>query len=78
MQSLKHGMGEFRYYGTSMGKQRQFPGSALPYRFRVSGNSCNLQCLGICEFPCNGNIQWKVISLFVISKLEVIRKIRQS
>ena len=37
-------------FGTSMGKYRQFPGSTLPWRFRVSGNPLNFQFLGMCKF----------------------------
>ena len=45
------GQSEFPYYGASMGKHRQFPGSTLFYRFRVNENSCNSHCLGMYKFP---------------------------
>ena len=47
----KHGMTEFPYYGTSIGKHRQFADSAVPNRFRASRNICNHQCLGMYNFP---------------------------
>ena len=50
-QSPNHGTNEFPSYETSMGKHRQFPNSALPHRFWVSGNPCNLQCLRMYKFP---------------------------
>ena len=37
IQFSNHGMSEFTYHETSMGKHRQFPGSAVPHKFRVSG-----------------------------------------
>ena len=55
-------MSEFPYYGTSMGKQRQFPGFVLPYRFTVNWNPCNHQCLGMCKLLFHENILWKDIS----------------
>ena len=59
-----------------MGKHRQFPGKALPYSFRVNGNQCNQQCLGMCKFPYHGNILWKAISFpgcVIVRKLELTR-----
>ena len=38
MQFPKHGTTEFPYYRRSMEKLRQFAGSTLPHRFRVSGS----------------------------------------
>ena len=81
MQFPDDGMSEFPYYGTSMRKHRQFPGSALPYRFGVSGNPCNPWCLEKCEFPYHGNILWKANSFLgcgFLRKLEVIRKTKES
>ena len=57
-----YGMNKLPSYKTSMGKHRQFSGSALTHRFKVSGNPSNPQCLGICK--CYGNtmentIPWK-------------------
>ena len=37
MQFPNHGMREFPYSRTSMGKHGQFPGSAIPCRFKVKG-----------------------------------------
>ena len=77
VQFPNHGMSEFPYYGTSMGKHRQFPGSALPYMFRVNANPCNPRCLGMCKLLNHGNILWKAISFpgcEFLRKLELIRK----
>ena len=75
-----HGMSEFPYYRASMGKYRQFLGSALYYRFRISGNPCKTHCLGMCKFPYNGDILWKATpfpACGVLRKLKVIRKPKQ-
>ena len=72
---------EFPYSETTMGKHRQFPGYALPYRFRVNGNPCNHQSLGMCKFPYHGNIPWKAISFpgcGFVRKVEFITKLKQS
>ena len=81
IQFPNHEVSEFPYSGTSMAKHTQFPGSALPYRFRVNGNPCNHQCLGMCKVPCHGNILWKAISFLgcgLVKKLELIWKTKQS
>ena len=63
IQFPNHGMSEFAYYGTSMGKRRQFPGSTIPYRFRVNGNPCNPHCLWMSNsHNIHRNILWKAIS----------------
>ena len=39
------------------------------------------QCLGMCKFPCHGNILWKAISFLgcgLVKKLELIWKTKQS
>ena len=75
------GMSEFPYSKTRMGKHRQFPGSTLPYKFRVNGNPCNHQSPGMCKFPYHGNILWKALSFpgcWFVRKLEIIRNFKQS
>ena len=44
-------MSEFPCYGKSVRKHRQFPGPAVPYRFRTDENVCNRLCLGMYKFP---------------------------
>ena len=71
---------EFPYSKTTMVKHRQFPGYALPYRFRVNGNPCNHQSVGMWKFPYHGNILWKPISFpgcGFVRKVEFITKFKQ-
>ena len=62
IQFLNRGMSKFPYCGASMGKHRQFPGSALPQRCWVNENSCNPNFQRMYKFPWHGNILWKTIS----------------
>ena len=76
-----HRMSEFPYYGSSMGKHRQFPGSALPHRFIVNGNLCNPQFLEMHKFPYRRNILKNSLTFpgcEFLRKLELIRKPKQS
>ena len=80
IQCRNHGVSEFPCYKASVGNYRQFPGSALPHRFRVSGNPCKPQCRGMCKFVYHEEILWKAVSFpgcGFLRKLEVIRKPKQ-
>ena len=46
-------MNKLLSYKKSMGKHRQFSGSALTHRFKVIGNPSNPRCLGICKYYGN-------------------------
>ena len=67
---------EFSFSRTSIVWENTDNSNALPYSFRVNGNPCNHQCLGMCKFPYHGNILWKAISFpgcVIVRKLELTR-----